>query len=73
MLKTKRKEFCGSVKSFKSSIMKKFIDFIVFMALLSVNLIIVFMFALTGSLSMLVLLPFGIITLMLTLQNSSLS
>ena len=53
--------------------MKKFIDFIVFMALLSVNLIIVFMFALTGSLSMLVLLPFGVITLMLTLQNSSLS
>jgi len=53
-------------------IMKKFIDFIVFMALLSVNLIIVFVFALTGSLSMLVLLPFGIITLMLTLEKSSL-
>jgi len=52
--------------------MKKLIDLFKFIGILSINLILLFMFALTGSLSMLILLPFGIFCMALILNNSSL-
>mgnify|MGYP003133081477 CR=1 FL=1 len=52
--------------------MKKVIDLFKFIGVLSMNIVLLFMYALTGDISMLILLPPAVILLILITKNSSL-
>lgn len=52
--------------------MKKIIDLFKFIGVLSMNVLLLFMYALTGDISMLILLLPAVVVLILTLNNSSL-
>ena len=52
--------------------MKKIIDLFKFIGVLSMNVLLLFMYELTGDISMLILLLPAVVVLILTLNNSSL-
>jgi hypothetical protein len=52
--------------------MKKIIDLFKFIGVLSMNIVLLFVYALTGDISMLILLPPAVVVLILTTKNSSL-
>ena len=52
--------------------MKKIIDLFKFIGVLSMNIMLLFMYALTGDISMLILLPPAVILLIIITKNSSL-
>lgn len=52
--------------------MKKIIDLFKFIGVLSMNVVLLFMYALTGDISMLILLPPAVILLIIITKKSSL-